>query len=405
VYSNLRLSACSIAAALGLAACTAGQTGPPTITPVNIQSQSRLEFAVGTANLFGTTTGMNVVALFRQTSGFSAVLLNTPTLTGPFTITTPANNTPDANGATFAAGPSPSEAGVHGALAIPSCGASLPPAGGCITGTPQQLSGTPVTSFPYLTTFGITGGVFGTAFAPGNYANGTPIAGSAGYRPYKIPLYDQADANAFAPWGGPPAFDPTGDGKGTRDGTFDARLLGVNMGTVPFAGVTPRAGTYNLNVIVPTSNSTIPFAATFALPAPRTLPVITPPTVSFDGTGQIKVAYTLPAGVVQAYVEVLDPKYCGGGPVYYTFEVTASGTSTVTNQNAPGAPGTTAPAACRAKDPGGPDSVTASVIGFDYDAYSLSNNKPLQSTYPQSPPLPASADVSISAFSAPVTSP
>ena len=42
-----------VAAALGLSACTAGQTGPPPVTTINPTAAGKLQFAVGTANVAG----------------------------------------------------------------------------------------------------------------------------------------------------------------------------------------------------------------------------------------------------------------------------------------------------------------------------------------------------------------
>jgi hypothetical protein len=50
--------ALGMTAAVALAACTAGQTPGPPINPVNVgdPNYSHLQFAVGTANIYGTVT-------------------------------------------------------------------------------------------------------------------------------------------------------------------------------------------------------------------------------------------------------------------------------------------------------------------------------------------------------------
>ena len=402
------LSWAGLILAVGVSGCTSAATGPPDARTVNPAGQSVLQFAVGTANIAGTP-GMNVVVTDRQPNGLSAVLLDTPTLTGPFTL--PAGpGTADGNGSTAKTGPSLGE--VNGTL----CGTP------CITGTPQFTpGGTPA----FSSTFGTSGGAFGLAFAP---ANSNPNGGGASiYQPYQVPLYG---AKLFTPWGGPPAYDPAGDGKGTRDGTFadtTVGILGVSLGLDIFKGVAVGTGAYNLSLNIPFTSGSQTVASAFALGAVTPiagLPVIT--GITFDGTGQATVAYTLPAGVVGAYVEIIDngPSVCNaagdtnfygaqttGNPgtspfptTYYTFWVTASGTVTVTNANAPGPRGTTLPAICTLAQNSGakaaspnPDTLTAYVIGFDYDHYSITYNKPVNTNYPQKPALPASADVVVSA--------
>src|ERR1700687_1602181 len=125
--------AASFAAAL--TACTVGQTTAPGISSVNPgdPNYSKLQFAVGTANIYGVL-GLNVVSTLRQPHGPSAIGVSTPTITGPFT---------------FAAPPAPA----NGALADPYTtlfpnvslgitGPSLPETSGAaptITGTPQSV--------------------------------------------------------------------------------------------------------------------------------------------------------------------------------------------------------------------------------------------------------------------------
>lgn len=405
-----RLNWAGIVLAFSVAGCSSGATGPPNVTSVDPVAQSALQFSVGTANIAGTSTGMNVVVTNRQGNGDSGVLLDTPKLSGAFAL--PASVS-DSFAATGTANTGPSAGETSGSI----CGAP------CIVGSPQVTVGSPPA---FSTTFGTRGGVFGLGFAP---ANSDPTNAANIYVPYQVPLYG---AKLFTPWGGPPAFDPTKDGKGTRDGTFaDATrgILGVALGLSVFKGVTVNPGAYALSLAIPTTGSTGIVSSAFTLGA--VTPIAGVPTVTsitFDGTGQATVAYTLPPGVTGAFVEVIDngPSLCNAagnlnlyGPAtsgnpgatavtkvsYYTFWVTASGTVTVLNANSPGPPGSKFPAFCtstqNAASPlasGAPvgDSATAYVIGFDYDHYSLTYNKPLGSTYAQRPTLPAQADLTIS---------
>ncbi len=75
---------------LGLAACSASGTNPKSVSSVNV-ADNVLQFAVGTANLYGTSVGLNVVATYRQPGngfkpGDSGTLLNSPKITLPGTL-------------------------------------------------------------------------------------------------------------------------------------------------------------------------------------------------------------------------------------------------------------------------------------------------------------------------------
>ena len=210
-------------------ACTSQSTAPP--TPItNNPFGAKVQLAVGTANIFGDDArvamrGLNVVATSRQPAGDQAPgdtipLVDTPSVSGPMTLPASAG-VADAYGATVETGPGPNDAGRS-----------------VISGTPQQNAGAP--HIP-PSTFGVSGGASGWGIEPFNYT----VAGSNGfgqpvsYVPWTEPLFDQGqlppphrvDASAFVPWGGPPAFDPTNDGKGTRDGKGEPpSLLGVEEG-------------------------------------------------------------------------------------------------------------------------------------------------------------------------------
>lgn len=370
--------------AAALAGCGAGAAGPPSQTQVNVAAQSSLQFVIGTANIAGVA-GMNVVSTFRQPNGQSATLLNTPTLTGPFTFGTlvPVVNSTNATASTVSAGPSAAEAGT---ATIPSNCTVVP----CITGTPQVAAGTPLAQYPFQSTFGTSGGAFALGFAPANYtSSGAPSS----LVPYAVPLYSAT--TQFIPWGGPPAYDSNATGKGTRDGTFPSGLLGVSEGLSIFQGVVVGAGAYNLKVNVAAANApSTAFTATYAAPAPVTLATIATPTIAFDATDDPSVTFVMPAGFVGEYIQIGDyaSATATAAKTYYTFWSTAAaGTVTVTPAMAPGAPGTTA------KPVATGDTVRVNIVGFDYNHYALTANLPLNSAYPQTPALPARADVSISA--------
>lgn len=209
------------------------------------------------------------------------------------------------------------------------------------------------------------------------------------------------DANAFTPWGGPPAYDPNKDGKGTRDGTgFPRGVLGVSLGLDVFAGVTPGIGTYTLAVSVPTGQATTGNVTTTAtLATAALLPAIAPAIPTLDGGGGGTFAIALPTGVTDGYVQITDVgpatgTSCNGSappatgsPAYYTLHVTASGTATLPDTDGPAASTSVqVPSICTAAQNAAlaanagmtvmGDEFTVQSIGFDYPHYAAA--------YPQS---------------------
>src|SRR5579864_1312594 len=178
--AGVALRACAaLLAAAGLSACTAAGTVSPSINSVN-PNYGSLQFAVGTANLYGQTSGLNVVSTLRQASGASAYGVDTPSITGPFTFNVapaPANGNLSDPYTTLFSNPN---AGNLGPSLSETSGAA--PA---ITGTPETVHpGTPFCDgigsvpagftscpggiSPNATTFGQSGGVFATGIGPFN---------------------------------------------------------------------------------------------------------------------------------------------------------------------------------------------------------------------------------------------
>ncbi len=394
---NLKFSPliASIAAAgVLLGGCSGGgngSSGIPATTSKNPIPGGKLSFAVGTANIAGTS-GLNVVAIYRAGNGLSNSLVNTPTITGPFTFTAAAVTAPAgaAPFSTIPGGPSTSEA----------------TAGGTIMGTPQTVHQGTTPSAANETSFGQSGGVFTNSIAPANSTvNGVPYTNV----PYGIDVYGLtalAGDPANAPWGGPPAFDPDKNGMGLRDGlnNLGAGVLGIPEGFTTFEGVTPSAGAYKLSVAVPTGFSgstpqigTVTASATLASTAK--LPTLTAPAIALDGGGGGTI--TLPAadftgGITEVYIQVIDtgngatncqgPRGAtgGAGPVYYTVIAKAAGPYTLPdtdgpNTNTTGGPSglTPSPSICTVAQNTAANGGTASpgdnyevyVVGTDYDMY------------------------------------
>jgi hypothetical protein len=403
VKKQLQFAIC-VGAAVSISACTAGQTGPPnqTTTDPTVNGNSKLSLAVGTANIAGQAgLSLNVVPLYRQKNGASAVLVDTPKLTGPFTLPA-APSAPDSPSAQYDANAT----------------ADLGPSGNEIAG--HYIGGSPQPSqigqpSSVNTTFGVNGGVFGNGFAPGNYGtSGLPASFTPYFQPFYSGTNSSGTSNTFLPTASAPAFDPAGNGRGPTGPNFPDN--GLSLGLNVFQGVKPGAGAYTLSVAIQTTGNTLsPTPATATLTNPAfVLPIATvggvAPAVVFNGNGSITVTnVAIAPPTVGAYVEVIDSgptnaTGCNGAssstPVYYTAWATATGPVTILNTHAPYgqtiAVCTAAlnTAAAGAATPG--DNLQVVVIGFDYNEYSLQYNGLTGATYPQAPALPAQADSSIS---------
>ena len=449
-----------------LAACTSGQTPGPSLTTVNVgsPSYSKLQFAVGTANIYGTLTGLNVVSTLRQPDGESAVGVDVPTIRGPFLNT---NAAVAADGAAFG---DPYTSAFFMSTGTPQTGAgpSYPEtrsASPVITGTAQSVHpgtpvcdsvGVPTAGFiqcpagipPNTTTFGQSGGVFAMGIAPYNVVANTAQAYS--YAPYPQPIYDNGVTHPlFVAWGGPPAFDPDGNGMGTRDGLIilgtDSLgfnyFLGVGEGLSVFAGVTPSTGVYSLSVQISFVASgggqqSVTFTNNAGLGSAALLPTVPAPFVtpnpSLDG-GASFIAPALPAGVTEELVQIVDfgpgggplagggssvancqgPKGTSFSPVYYTVVVKAAGVYNVGRLHGPnnlaGGPGTLTPTQTICTEPqnntvtgtAAGDNFTVQVIGFDYPEYEAALSL-TQGNTPQAPAITGPSGQSDITISLPV---
>jgi hypothetical protein len=374
-----------LAASTILAACSTSNSAPPTTSnPAQPGSNgySTLQFSAGILTVAGVGTGVNLVSTMRH-GGASAVLVDTPTFTGPFDLTC-SLPTSGCTGMGFTT--TTGNAGVVGTAGPPGdtyVTAFSPTPSGVYLGAPSaydaslnQLSGTPQTLHPgapscdstaasvpapYVscagalttpsnTTFGYSGGIFANGLQPGNY---NEFSKPYVFSPYPIPLFATTAVTQFLPYGGPPAFDDGNNGLGYRDGqhsTLVGAITGMTAVQLPQV-VTSLSGTYSLSVVVPTggSSTTTIGPSTSAVSAAHALPVITAPTLTLDGKGGATVTVpAFPAGVTQEYVFVIDqgptPAAAGSSgdlncqgatfgtaeaPVYYTLVYTAPGTYAV----------------------------------------------------------------------------
>jgi hypothetical protein len=432
-YRSLQLPVIAAVTTIVLAGCGGGGISVTSVNPTS-PSYSSLQFAVGTANLYGDGhIGLNVVSTLRQSSGASAIGASTPRLSGPFEVVAPPvpsygelnSGFPDPYTTVFNGGPSWREA--HG---------------GTITGTPQTVApGTPACDgpgpfppeegfvvcprglSPNTTTFGQSGGVFAMGLLPANVVAATQQGYS--YQPYPQPFYannlikhDPTTSYQFIPWGGPPAVDPDANGMGTRDGLTiqgndsfgDPYFLGVGEGITAFDGVKIRSGTYTLTVAVSTignggATSTSTIRKTASLELGRVLPTIHAPVFTPNENGGGDLTATLPPGVMEAYVQIVDfgpgggpndgaaatPANCQGArgtsfaPVYYTIEVNKPARTTyhLPDRNGPNlatSGGSSnlkpSPSICTAKQNASAvakgtkaDDIVVQMIGFNYPIY------------------------------------
>ena len=208
---QLRAYLCVAVGAALLAACsTNGTSIGPTVSQANL-SADKLQMAVGTENDGNDgVVNLNVVATFRQPNGDSAVLLDTPTITGPAGFVVPLSAPP-------------MDAGTDH-----------------ISGSPQVLPN----QTPEPTTFSSSGGVFSYGFGPFNSDNaGDPFY--PGNPPlYAQPFYTNNVNGGVNVVGGPPAYPFF------NDGSYPPFFEGYSQGFSAFE-TTPVTGTYTLSVNIP----------------------------------------------------------------------------------------------------------------------------------------------------------
>jgi len=393
------------AIAFALAGCGSGGTAMAPTSQANLSSNV-LQFAVGTANLYGAGTALNVVATYRQPNGNSGTLLNSPTLTLPAAI------------------PAALSAGAAGA-GYDAC--STAPRGPASGETTKITSTSQVAGSLSVTSFGQSAGVFGLGIEPYNAqgqaecgagvsatATGTPFQ----VAPFSVPLYDSAsptfngtgDPNAFEPWGGPPAFLLTGSTTSVvGSGNYPAGTAGVEEGIDVFAGIAPvPGGLYSLSVAIPTTTVGTPVQTVpFTLPGVVVLPTPVVPAYVPDaaGDGGGTFPFVLPAGTTSAYLQITDygpstpmsPGCNGSGtgnaalgngvgtPIYYTMYATASGTLTLPPLIGPAGAPSVCTAALNTASNGAPttaDQIAIQVIAFDYPLYTASYPSSLGNSSP-----------------------
>jgi hypothetical protein len=321
-----------IAGALLAGCSTNGASINPNVSGGNLGAD-KLQMAVGTANIaFDGAVGLNVVTTFRQTNGLSAVLLDTPTITGPAGFVVTAN--------------APSgDAGTNH-----------------ISGSPQNAPGP--------TTFSTIGGAFKYGFAPYNSDNlGDPYPNGPAL--YTEPFYS---GGAVPIAGGPPAYPFF------NNGTFIAGFPGYSQGFNAFE--TPvTAGSYSLAVNVPgTSGGGRNFTSSATLTNLAPLPGVGAPSVTEDGAGGFSNAsVSVPADprIVETMIYVADTTsgnfftlgpFAGTGVVGSALPDTLGPCNGNNCQNGPGATPSIFPGNTQTP----PDNYIVYSITYDYPAFEAS---------------------------------
>jgi hypothetical protein len=305
-----------LSAALLLASCgslTSGNSQLPPVTSVNLSNIGKLQLAVGTAKLATGTVGLNVVTTFRQANGLSAVLVDTPSITGPSGFIVPTTPTLTAGGL----GGSGSDAGTSSITSI---------------GQTASLA----TPSPPPDTFGVGGGVFASGLEPFNETEGnsayypgkTAISGlSPSFEePFYATEYDSTGTPTQPLLIGPPAVPFF------NDGSYPSGFAGYQTGFTAFQA-TPVTGTYNMTVIVAASNAaTATYKASATLSSTAPLPAIPKPTFTENGSGGGTASITIPAGsaITETIIYVVDTSQ---GTYYSSKSISGSGTLTFTLAN------------------------------------------------------------------------
>ncbi len=419
------LSATLLMTTLSTVSCSNGATSStptPAVQTSQIAQTAKLQFAVGTATIQssgGTVYGTNFVSTFRGSSGHSATLVNTPTITGPPSFVIGFPGTPNT-----IAGVLPNvfntavlNASAQNDYGLPkSFGAGLGPFVGVFgygMAADNLVSAQVATKFsgPIMSNGGLcqnlavlssefvetsaavyTSLAFGTNSAQLS-ANaqsaelGNPVGSGNSYNPDVAgagvnacpaslqPAVESGDANLpINYYGGPPAW-PSPQGYGNP-----LFFVGFPVGFTDFAA-TPVAGKYSLDVAYPTNNTSTTyghFDATATLANTQALPplAITSATHNSDGTGS--VVLTVPTGLFETIVflrsaDCDSTERTNAARDNYAIVTHSSGTQKLTfaaNLGPPNNAGQPVPTFCQSVD-GGVDAV-AFAVGFDYPAYESS---------------------------------
>lgn len=353
------LISAALAGAL-LAGCAANGTSvTPNVTQANLASNT-LQFAVGTANIGSLgTVGLNTVVTYRQPSGASAVLTDTPTITGPATFAVPVTPT-----------------GAACANTSNNCPWTIDSGTNHISGVPQTFN----PSVSTAATFATSGGAFGYGFGPYNSSSTGASVYVGSPSPYRMPFYSTSGSTSknLRYIGGPPAYPFF------NDGTYPTGFLGYLQGFTDY-NAAPVAGSYSLNVGLfpqnaPQQNVTASATLTDITPLPALAPPTFVPNVSNDGGATGTVTVPADARIVETLVYVVNLSqntYFTAGPFKgngQTFNYTLPNNLGLTCNAATCAPSPAKGPTFQINNPatGVPDTFRVYAVSYDYPAFEAS---------------------------------
>lgn len=345
-----------LALALAVVGCTTGQsntTPPVTSGPTG----GTLKLAVGTVNFAGFGIGLNVLETFRGANGFTAVPINTATLSGPAGFAAPAGSRDPGSGLSSVPLGSAENQFVIGPAGS---GTNLASADGFGIGPPSSSVG-------------------GQNFYPAQPQFADAVPGAAAFFPQAFPVY-----------GGPPAFPPV-----SMVPSALSSLLLIPSGWaegfyIVALSAPPPSGTYTLSANYVQNGSNGTATANAPLNAANVLSPLPQMQIAStnDGGAAVTVA-VIPPGVTEIVANVLDANVppsqsgppCPGGVGAATLVFKSAGTQTIPHNLGTGGSATF----CHG------DRLAVYGYGFDYDDLSLG---PPANVSP-SPALPAQADMTI----------
>jgi hypothetical protein len=344
--------------------CTTGQANTtPTVSVGGGGGGSNtnyvLQLSVGTANFSGAIVGLNVLETFRDVSGFTAVPISSALLTTPASLHgVHSSKDPGARGAgRFPIGSAANDFVIGGA------GDSTTVAGADGFGIgPPSCSCPGVNFYPMQPQFG-DNPKLASSFPGGE----EPIYGGPPAYPATVLAASSLSSLVSIPSSWPQGF----------------YLMGFDR--VP-------SGEYTLQASYTQNGGNHSMSASAHLDGVRVLPVMPIPVLTAHTNGSVDVQVTLPRGVKQAIVFVIDSNVppvpaatCITGLGFASVLFTKSGTQTISgNLGNYGQGG--AQTFC------GGDLIVARAFGFDYDDFDLGPPGNVQ----QRPALPAQADMTIS---------
>jgi hypothetical protein len=393
------LVVCALAGTQLSGCSTNGSASLPSTSQAPL-SQNKLQLAVGTARIGqDATVGLNVVATLRQPNGLTAVLADTPTLSGPAGFTIPASMPGAYTGTVATAGPNVDAGTNH------------------VSASPQvPLSNANLVN----STLGTFTGVFSYGFGPFNCdQNCTNISGyypgnpnGSGGNGFSSSIYDGSSILAAATKSADPtqplpffSADPFDYLVGPpavpffNDGTFPLGFAGYLPGFTVFE-LPPVAGGYSLSVNVPAANAKpVTYTASATLTSTAPLGAISVAVTSATGGG-MSGTVTIPTGVTETEVFVQD--ITSGH--FYTVLVTGTGTQA---WSIPATLGSCSGSGCQNGAGATPsfssmDVYSVAAVGYDYPAFEAGPPGNTQQT-PTITGANGQADITMSPVTPPAT--